>query len=598
MIEVEAPDGTIVEFPAGTSREVMRAAMQRRFGAPQPDAPLPLPPPPTPEPIGAGGRFMQGLGDVLQGGAQALINTLPTGAVNAVNDASGWLNRQPVVGPLTQRLGMTPATPEQINRNVVEREQTYDARRFAGGANPTSFDPMRLAGQVVSQVPVAMAVAPASLPGAIAGGAATGAAMGAATPVPTMDPTAYGDALAANTQGGAMFGAAGGAVGNLIGRAIAPRVSPELRALDDAGVRLTPGQMAGGPLRRLEDAATSIPGIGAPILDAQRRGVESSNIAIANAILRPIGATVPQGVDAGRPLAAFTQQAVSEAYERGVQAVQPFVPDQPFQQALAAIPQQNFLTPGGQREFQAFLRENILPRIQAAGGQLDGRTYKEIVSVLNDETRRLARAQATGNGQRTQRELGAALRSVRDAFDDLLERTNPQAAQQIFAADEAFAQLSRMTQAQAGVGAVDGVFTPAQFQAAVRAQDASTRRSAMARGEAMMQPLSDPLRAIMPSSVPNSGTTDRALASALLLGGPAAAAAGVVSPSAAAAYLGARGLYSDYGSQLAQRLIMAERGPMAQAAGTAVRGSGAGISVPLGAMLLSPPPPPSRDQRR
>lgn len=32
MIEVEAPDGTIVEFPAGTPRDVMRGAMQRRFG--------------------------------------------------------------------------------------------------------------------------------------------------------------------------------------------------------------------------------------------------------------------------------------------------------------------------------------------------------------------------------------------------------------------------------------------------------------------------------------------------------------------------------------------------------------------------------------
>ncbi len=34
MIEVEAPDGSIVEFPEGTSREVMAAAMAKRFGAP------------------------------------------------------------------------------------------------------------------------------------------------------------------------------------------------------------------------------------------------------------------------------------------------------------------------------------------------------------------------------------------------------------------------------------------------------------------------------------------------------------------------------------------------------------------------------------
>jgi hypothetical protein len=34
MIEVEAPDGSIVEFPEGTSREVMAAAMAQRFGTP------------------------------------------------------------------------------------------------------------------------------------------------------------------------------------------------------------------------------------------------------------------------------------------------------------------------------------------------------------------------------------------------------------------------------------------------------------------------------------------------------------------------------------------------------------------------------------
>ncbi len=34
MIEVEAPDGSIVEFPEGTSPEVMAAAMAQRFGAP------------------------------------------------------------------------------------------------------------------------------------------------------------------------------------------------------------------------------------------------------------------------------------------------------------------------------------------------------------------------------------------------------------------------------------------------------------------------------------------------------------------------------------------------------------------------------------
>ncbi len=35
MIEVDLPDGTIAEFPEGTSRDVMRSALQRRFGTQQ-----------------------------------------------------------------------------------------------------------------------------------------------------------------------------------------------------------------------------------------------------------------------------------------------------------------------------------------------------------------------------------------------------------------------------------------------------------------------------------------------------------------------------------------------------------------------------------
>jgi hypothetical protein len=40
MIEVEMPDGTIAEFPDGTSQDVMKQALQKRFGAPKPSNPV------------------------------------------------------------------------------------------------------------------------------------------------------------------------------------------------------------------------------------------------------------------------------------------------------------------------------------------------------------------------------------------------------------------------------------------------------------------------------------------------------------------------------------------------------------------------------
>jgi hypothetical protein len=69
-VEIEAPDGTIVEFPDNTPQETMRAAMARRFGPSQPSAapaapatpqdapqaPLAAPPRTTAEQLGLGTR--------------------------------------------------------------------------------------------------------------------------------------------------------------------------------------------------------------------------------------------------------------------------------------------------------------------------------------------------------------------------------------------------------------------------------------------------------------------------------------------------------------------------------------------------------------
>ncbi len=82
-IEIEAPDGTIVEFPDGTPRETMRAAMAKRFPstpAPQPAA-SPAPATPAPrtalEQLGLGTRAaVEGLGGLAYQAAAAPQNLL------------------------------------------------------------------------------------------------------------------------------------------------------------------------------------------------------------------------------------------------------------------------------------------------------------------------------------------------------------------------------------------------------------------------------------------------------------------------------------------------------------------------------------------
>jgi hypothetical protein len=65
----------------------------------------------------------------------------------------------------------------------------------------------------------------------------------------------------------------------------------------------------------------------------------------------------------------------------------------------------------------------------------------------------------------------------------------------------------------------EGIFTPAQLEAAVRQTDRSARKGAFARGAAPMQELSGTATSVLGSKVPDSGTAARGMTGALLTGG-------------------------------------------------------------------------------
>ena len=74
MIEIEAPDGTIVEFPDGTSRDVMVAAMRKKFGGPQE------------QPTNADKRVSEAH---QAGGPQSYLSEVPRQQVNTYNPMMG-----------------------------------------------------------------------------------------------------------------------------------------------------------------------------------------------------------------------------------------------------------------------------------------------------------------------------------------------------------------------------------------------------------------------------------------------------------------------------------------------------------------------------
>ena len=77
------------------------------------------------------------------------------------------------------------------------------------------------------------------------------------------------------------------------------------------------------------------------------------------------------------------------------------------------------------------------------------------------------------------------------------------------AANTGWANFKRVQRAAGYVGTEDGVFTPAQLQAAVRAADRSKDKARFAEGTALMQDLSSAGKSVLGTKTPNSGTADR-----------------------------------------------------------------------------------------
>lgn len=563
--------------------DLVLAPPQAPAGAPSADALLEqvLAPPPPP---GVGERLLMGVTDPVQGGAQMLAHALPGGVVGAVNDATAWVNRQPVIGPVTRALGMVPATPQQLDQQTQRREADYQARRQAAGQTGTDW--ARMGGNVAGTLPLALAAPAGTLTRAALGGAMTGAASGALSPVTEGD---FAQQKAQQVLSGGAVGAVTGPVGHALGRLVAPRPDPAVRTLREAGVDLTPGQAAGGALQALEDKATSIPIAGDIIRHAQRRSLESFNRAVANRVLEPLGETLPRNAPVGRELVQQVEDRISRAYAEAASRARPFGPDAQF---AADIQQQaqRFLTPQARQTFVATLRDRVVSRL--GQGPIDAATFKTVDSELGAMARPFLRAASPA-----EREIGQAVQGVQRVFRDLLARQNPQAAPLMRQADTAFARFVRMQGAAGAQGATEGVFSPAQFSAAVRGGDHTVRRGGYAAGRALMQDLSDAGRSVLPSKVPDSGTPGRLMGAATLLGG--AGATGML-PHLGALSGVTGAVYSPLGRYLASGLLAGARPASVRAAGDLIARSGGAVALPMGGALmpLLPTLPQPPDQAR
>ena len=357
----------------------------------------------------------------------------------------------------------------------------------------------------------------------------------------------------------AAIGAGSSVIGGGVVKGIAalgrPIASKAATVLHNAGVELSPGQLAqsaggwiGKAVRGVEDKARSVPILGAFIGGSRDRGATQLNHALANRTLANIGKKAPANLPAGHELLDHTETQLSQAYQNVVPRLVGKI-DQQFGADLAtAKAGTNVLPATKQKQFQTIVRDVFTNRTKG-GATIAGQDLKDAESRLTKLAGDYAKSLDPD-----QRILGNALFKVRGALRSMAIRSNPDSGQELQAINKGWAQLKQMRKS----ADVRGVVTPSKL---ARSAEKSGYGKDLARAAVEL----------MPDHVPNSGTADRAgqmLMMRDLLGSGVAAGGG--SAAVLAGHAGTAGLstatglaaiapYTKLGSRAINSIAFAKR---------------------------------------
>jgi hypothetical protein len=540
-IEAELHDGRVLEFPDGTAPEVVQATVKRMLG-PAPSSNTAV------------------LKNALYKGAASIPDTLlnaPNNLMNLGKAAYGVATGQgadapePTPNPDLARRGLEAVgliDPNVVPRGAVQKAIDYGGQGAVGGALTGGASLVRSATGAVM--------------GALSGEAAGATHELTGNPALTAAAGLVAPAGAAKVLGGGV------------------KLSPQAQLLADEGVSLTPGQIKGGAIRRAEDAATSIPVLGDSIKAAQRRGIESFDTAAINRSLEPIGAKLPANLK-GNQAIEYAYGKLGDAYDNLLPSLKGDLNAVPgagalpktagqaappsFKQELDNIRQMAQNLPEPQRgQVGRIIDREIVDRFTAQG-KASGETLKEVESKLGVLSKKFRQSEDYDT-----RTMGDAVTEMQNAMRRMVENVNPAHQGQLAKINEGYANFKKVQNAAGKVGANEGVFTPAQLHNAVRAGDTSKDKARFAEGNALMQDLSGAGKAVLPSTVPDSGTPFRAAMMYALSHPLYAAAAGIPIGLGAAAY-------SRPGQYLAQRLMTNPRPMLGEVASQASGPATAGV---------------------
>lgn len=436
--------------------------------------------------------------------------------------------------------------------------------------NPGSFLTGQVAGGIASGIGAEAALGRAGL-GAVGRMRGGDLALGAGYGAGSADQP-YESRLGGAATGG-LFGLGGGMAGRgvarTVGRAAQGVTDPARRALAEADVPMTIGQLLGGVAQRTEDRLSGLPFVGDLIARRRMEGIEGFNRAAFDEGLAPIGATTggtiaEQGID-------IAQGQIGDAYTSALGNSQVQV-DPQFGDDLAAAIESLRTIPRVGGEVTDTVGTIVNPTYFGADDTLTGTNMQPMVREL----RKLSAAYAPDPlGNR----VGEGLGQVEGAVQGMFERQAPEVMPAYLRANEAFRNEEVLRGAvhaarNGGRSTEPGLFMPSQLL-----DSAATNANKYGNGRGTTrQPFFDLARAgqsVLPSKIPDSGSAGRlALPTMFAAGGYAGseegegaqgAGTGLATGATIAALLSAP--YARGSRDAIARAMLAERNPAVQRIG-------------------------------
>lgn len=527
----------VIEFPDDMSDEQIAKVLsgQGSSNAPQPSG------------------FRMGLVDPLAGVAQIVDKALPQGVREKVIAQSG--GRVPQGG---------------LQQQITEAEQAYQQQRKASGEEGMDWD--RLGGNLLNPLNYSIVAGAGAIPAVsnVAKSVVAGAASSATAPV--VDGENFNEQKLTQIGTGAALAPLGEIGASATGRLFNPLMSRAEQTMRELGIRLTPGQALGGKFKSLEEFAQNLPLVGSLIRDARQRAVFDFNKAVINKTLKKVDEALPEDV-VGRDAVQYTAALVGKKYDEVLGQMTLTLKPNNLIDFDKAISKANLPDPKQTKLVKDITKKFVLDRLPV-NTPIEGPAYKAVESDLRKTV-----SGYLSSGTAYDRQIGEALEDVLVTLKDQLRTQNPKYSPQLRRVDSAFRDLDVMQTAAANSGARNGVFTPKNYQTAVRVSDKSNKKRAYARGNASGQELAEQALEILGENT--ESTLEGRLTMAT--GGMIGAASNPI--PAAVIGTGLAGIYSKTGNKLVDALI-ARRPSFAKEIGKLIQNNPGGIGGLTEAQIL------------